>query len=187
MNDSLKDQLIALGLAQEKPRQRRPKGSGSGRKQGRSDGARKARPERGGAAGDGISLEEAWRQRQREEQRARDTAREAKRAEERRRRRLNSDIARLVEGKALNDPAAELKRNFLYKGKIRSVPVTAEQLAALNDGRLALVFLRGRYLVVSPELAEQVRSLSAEHVPDLSAGAADDDDGEHPVPDDLVW
>ena len=66
-----------------------------------------------------------------------------------------------------------------------SVRVNAEQLKALNGGELALVFLRGDYLVVKPELAEQVRRLSADHVPDL--GTEDPGEEEFPVPDDLLW
>jgi uncharacterized protein YaiL (DUF2058 family) len=191
MNDSLKDQLIALGLAQDKPRKRRPgttsRGRGRGQKGNGPATAKAAGRKARGAPADGISLEQAWRERQREEKRTREAAREAKLAEERRRRRLNQEIGELVEGKALNDAAAELKRNFVYKGKIRSVRVTAEQLEALNEGRLALVFLRGSYLVVEPGLAEAVRKLSAEHVPNLSGPSAEDEDGDHPVPDDLIW
>lgn len=180
MNDSLKDQLIALGLAREEPGEKH-----HGKKRGESRSRARRSKARAAGGGEGMSLESAWRLREREERDSREKEVEARRREERRRRRLNRDIQALVEGQAQNDSNAELKRNFIYKEKIRSVAVNAAQLAALNEGRLALVFLRGNYLVVAPELADQVRDLSPEHVPNLAGG--DSGDGEHPVPDDLTW
>ncbi|HLF30685.1 MAG TPA: DUF2058 family protein, partial [Xanthomonadales bacterium] len=83
----------------------------------------------------------------------------------------------------------ELSRNFLHKGRIRKVRVTAEQLKALNAGMLGLVYLAGGYHIVTPEWAEAVTRLSPEHVPDLSGSTDDrsDEDEDFPVPDDLVW
>jgi uncharacterized protein YaiL (DUF2058 family) len=175
MSDSLQDQLLALGLAKEKPRQ--PKRKRGGKTRGKPK-------QRGGKSGE-ISLDAAYRAREREEKSRAEQARAEKRALDLERRRLNGEIQTLLEGQALNDRDGDLKRNFLYKGKIRSVRVNAEQLKSLNDGSLALVFLRGDYVVVKPEIAEQVRAISAEHVPDL--GSADPGEEEFPVPDDIVW
>ena len=60
----------------------------------------------------------------------------------------------------------------MYKGRIRSVLVTPEQLRSLNEGELGLVFLRGSYFLLKPEIVEQVRSISPDHVPALDAGGA---------------
>jgi uncharacterized protein YaiL (DUF2058 family) len=181
MSNSLKDQLVALGLAQDKPK-KRPKPRGKPRPA--SD-----RPPRTAAAGKGsdISLDAAWRARDRDEKKAAEDKAAAKRAEDLRRRQVNAEIAALVKDQALNSPAAEVKRNFLYKGRIRTVLVTPEQLPLLNEGRFGVVFLRGSYLLVTPELAERVRVVSAEHVPDLGGEDAGEDEGDYPVPDDLVW
>lgn len=147
MSDSLKDQLIALGLA--KKGQDKPKG-------------RKA--SRGRQA---------------------DRTRKRRQAEDRRRQRLNSEIRSIVEAHRMNDDAAELTRNFLYKGRIRKVMVTPDQLRAINDGELGVAYLSGGYHILAPEHLEAVRKLSPEHVPDLAGGS--EDEGDHPVPDDLVW
>jgi len=177
MSDSLQDQLLALGLAKSRPKKKR--GAKKGPRRGKGAGAK-------GKGGSGeISLDAAYRARERSEKESAERAKAEKRARDLERRRLNSQIEALLEDQALNDRAGELKRNFLYKGKIRSVRVNAKQLEALNDGALALVFLRGDYLVVKPEVAEQVRALSPEHVPDL--GGDDPGEEEFPVPDDLVW
>jgi uncharacterized protein YaiL (DUF2058 family) len=175
MSDSLQDQLLALGLAKEKPRKTRRKRGGKPR------GKRHRSRQQAGE----ISLDAAYRARDRDEKSKADRARAEKRALDLERRRLNGEIQKLLDGQALNDREGELKRNFLYKGKIRGVRVNVDQLKALNEGSLALVFLRGDYLVVKPELAEQVRKLSPEHVPDL--GAEDPSEEEFPVPDDIVW
>jgi uncharacterized protein YaiL (DUF2058 family) len=183
MSESLQDQLRALGLAKDKPG--RP-GRKRKRRRPNDDAGRGGSPPGGKQGkGDDISLEAAWRARQAEEKENAERARAEKRARDLERRRLNTQIEALLEGKALNDRSGELKRNFLYKGKIRSVRVNAEQLAALNAGSLALVFLRGDYLVVEPAVADQVRALSPEHVPDL--GGEDPGEEEIPVPDDIVW
>lgn len=195
MSDSLQDQLLALGLAKEKPRKKT-----RGKKRGASSRGQNHRPRPGGHGArkgkgaankeanlkDGeISLDAAFRAREREEQQSAARIKAEKRALDLERRRLNTEIEALLKGNALNDREGELKRNFLYKGKIRSVRVNREQLEALNEGRLKLVFLRGDYLLVTPEVAAKVHAVSPEHVPDL--GGDDPGEEEHPVPDDLVW
>ncbi len=183
MSDSLQDQLLALGLAKEKPKpagkKRKPRAR-QGR--GSSDGRAK-RP--ASHAGGEISLDAAYRARQKEEKTSAEAARAEKRALDLERRRVNTEIEKLLKDQALNDREGALKRNFLYKGKIRSVRVNEAQLKLLNEGALALVFLRGDYLVVKPELAEQVRQLSPEHIPDLGGDAPEEE--EFPVPDDIIW
>jgi uncharacterized protein YaiL (DUF2058 family) len=175
MSESLQDQLLALGLAREKPRQ--PKRKRGGKTRGKQK-------QHGKKSGE-ISLDAAYRARERDERSRAERAKAEKRALDLERRRINGEIQQLLEGRSLNDREGELKRNFLYKGKIRSVRVNEEQLKALNAGELSLVFLRGDYLVVEPGLADQVRSLSPEHVPDL--GSEEPDEDEFPVPDDMVW
>ena len=192
MSESLKDQLLALGLArpeQAKQKTTPHKPAKRGRK-GHDGGARgQAARGRGKAPSGGeISLDEAFRQRARAEQSEADRARAEKLAEQQRRQEINQALQALVDEHACNDAAAELKRNFIYKGRIRSVLVTPAQLVALNAGELGLIFLRGRYYLVPAAVAAQAGSLSADHVPDLSGpDAGEADEGDHPVPDDLVW
>jgi uncharacterized protein YaiL (DUF2058 family) len=166
MGNSLKDQLIALGLA-DQPKRSKP--GRAGRKQ----------------AGPELSLDRAYRLRRKEEKETAAAKRHEKRAEDLLRRQVNGQIQKLVDAHALNDRTAEVKRNFLYKGRIRSVLVTPAQLRALNAGELGLVFLRGNYILMLPEHVEEVRRISADHVPELGGGSSEDE--EFPVPDDLVW
>lgn len=175
MGDSLKDQLVALGLAKADRSKARKRRGGAPRspKPGSSGNAKQP------------SLDEAYRLREQDERRAAQAKKERKRAEDLLRRQVNAKVQQIVDAHALNDPAAELKRNFLYKGRIRSVLVTPEQLRALNAGELGVVFLRGGYFIMQPGNVQQVREISSDHVPDL--GGDEPDDEQFPVPDDLVW
>ncbi len=74
----------------------------------------------------------------------------------------------------------------MFRGRIRKIHVTPDQLKALNAGELGIAYLSGSYHLLASEHADAVRQLSEAHVPDLSAGSADDDE-EFPVPDDLIW
>jgi uncharacterized protein YaiL (DUF2058 family) len=191
MSESLKDQLLKLGLArpeQARPKTPKPPPRRGDKAAGGAKGKATGRGKKKTTAGGEISLDEAFRLRARAEQSEADRARAAKLAEQQRRQRVNEALQALVAEHALNDQAAELKRNFIYKGRIRSVLVTPEQLTALNAGELGLVFLRGRYFLVAADIAAQAKDLSVEHVPDLSGpDAGESDEGDHPVPDDLLW
>ena len=181
MSDSLQDQLKALGLAKEKKKVV---------KKARKPHPAKQRPARRPPvkSDSEMSLDQAYRLRQKEEKKTAHNKKEHKRLLDLQRRQINLKLQGLVADHALNDKKAEVKRNFLYKGRIRSVLVTPEQLKALNAGELGLVFLRGNYILMLPKHVEQVRAISADHVPDLGGSEPDDDgDDEHKVPDDLVW
>jgi len=124
--------------------------------------------------------------------RAQTEASERKRAEQeaaelvRLRRERKLKIQQLLDGRVLNKVEADQPRNFEYAGKIRRVHVDAEQLAALNAGELGVVQQGGRYLLVSREIAEQVRAIDPHQLALLvdPDGGGVGDDG---VPDDLMW
>ena len=84
------------------------------------------------------------------------------------RRESRARLAVLLQGKALNDPAADIARHFEYGGKIKRIHVTADQLKALNAGELGVVQLDGRYVLVAAaslaEADEDSQPYSAEKV-----------------------
>lgn len=133
-----------------------------------------------------MSLEKAYALKRREEQKQADKARRRKQAEDRQRRLLNNRIRDIVKAGRLNREDAEIARNFLFRGRIRKIQVTREQLTELNAGKLGIVYLSGGYHLLGLAQIEEVRALSAEHVVDLNTGDSDDDE-EFPVPDDLSW
>ena len=176
----MKDQLLALGLAQSKPERRTQK------KQ--KVRANKARPDKPGVKNKGaeISLDEAYRIRGQQDRRQEEQAAKLKREQERQRREVNKKIKALVAKCAIRDENADSKRNFLFKGRIRSVLATREQVNEINNGTLGVVYLRGNYHLLPAEKVEEIRKFAPEHVPDLSGAEAEGEE-EHPVPDDLIW
>lgn len=173
--DSLQDQLKALGLAKSKPTAK------PSRKRGKPNKTRAAKKSKKGE----LSLEQAYALKRREEQSQADKARKKKQAEDRQRRLVNNKIRDIVKANRLNRKEAEIARNFLFRGRIRKVHVTPEQLSELNAGKLGLVYLSGGYHLLNTENVEIVRDISAEHVVDLDTNEGDD--GDFPVPDDLNW
>jgi len=175
MSQSLKEQLLALGLAST------PRVSGGGASAGPKERQRKP-------VNADLALDQAYRLRAQHEKEAALQKKEEKRLKDLENRRINKQIQALVEAHKRNDAGAEFKRNFMYKGRIRSVLVMPEQLRALNAGELGVVFLRGGYYLLAPQDLEQARAISPDHVPDLSgAEPSEAEDERFKVPDDLVW
>jgi uncharacterized protein YaiL (DUF2058 family) len=77
------------------------------------------------------------------------------------------------------------RKQAMFRGRIRKIHVTPDQLKALNGGELGIAYLSGGYHLLAKKDLEAVRKLSAEHVIELESEV--DDDGDHPVPDDLIW
>lgn len=181
MSNSLQDQLLALGLAKDKPgkKKRSPAGSAKDRSGAIREKTRKDTPGE-------MTLEQAYALKRKEEKKQAEQARRKKREEDRRRKHINNAIREIVNANRLNRDDAGVPRNFMFRGRIRKINVTPEQLKALNSGKLGIAYLSGGYHLLSKEHTEQVRRLSAEHVPDLGS-EADLDEGDHPVPDDLTW
>ena len=174
MSNSLKDQLLTLGLA--------PKKTKAEPKKRHKPRPKSAKPKPGKAE---ISLDQAYRIRSKEERLQKEKAIELKRQQERQRREINQKIKALIKEFAVRDPAAENKRNFLYKGRIRSVLATREQINEINNGTIGVVYLSGNYHLMPIEKIEMIRQFSPDHIPDLR-GAENSDVEENPVPDDLI-
>ncbi|MBT8047522.1 MAG: DUF2058 family protein [Xanthomonadales bacterium] len=181
MSKSMQDQLLALGLASKKPsKQKRPTGKAAQRR-------RKAGPVGDKIPPGELTLEQAYALKKKDEQKRADQARREKQEEDRRRKKLNHEIRSIVKTNRLNHDDAEIARNFMFRGRIRKVHVTPDQLQALNSGELGIAYLSGGYHLLTKEHTEQVRGLSADHVPNLVESRPDEDEGEFPVPDDLTW
>jgi len=183
MGNSLREQLLALGLAKKPdPRvddpRRRSKAAGAQTAAAAKPPPRSPRP---AAEPD---LAQAYAARARVERVEREQAEREAQARARDRRERRARLAAVVEGKALNVASADIARHFDHGGKIRRVYVTAEQLLQVNAGDLGVVQRDGRYLLVEREVALAAREILAESVLLLAEpGAAADDD----VPPDLVW
>ena len=188
MSNSLRDQLLKSGLVQKLKAEAGP---APPRK---PDGRRKAakpspaRPDRATPATHNPlhehDLARAYALRARQEKEERERAqREAERVA-REKKECKQKLAALLDGKAQNSKDAELPRHFPHGSKIRRVYCTADQLARLNRGELAIVQLAGRYLLVGCDIALQAQAIQPEALVLLCDPDAPADDD---VPADLVW
>lgn len=177
-------------------------GPGGSRAGGRSEhpgrGPRRPGAPAAGGAG-GMDLGKAYALRAQQEKQERIQAEQLKQEEARARREARARLEELLQGKALNDPAAEIARHFEYGGKIKRIYVNADQLKALNAGELGVVQLNGRYLLVAAAVLDEAEAVfppavalkGPSEAPMVAAPVpAQDDpyaDPRYQVPDDLVW
>lgn len=192
MADSLRDQLLKSGIVKQlqpaRPREDTRKNPAPPERQAQR-GGRPNRPPPGYSAqrdqGE-IDLAKAYALRAQTDaaERKRSEHEAAEQARLRRERKLQ--IQQLLAASALNKPDADQPRHFEYGGKIRRVYVDAAQLEALNAGALGVVQQAGRYVLVTREIAEQVRGIDAQQLALLVEPGASGI-GEDGVPDDLMW
>lgn len=190
MADSLRDQLLKSGIVQKVREDKRPappKGGKPSHHKGKAHaGGRPQSTRIPGRSQEEIDLAKAYAIRAQTEAAERKRAEQQAAEQARLKRERKQKIQQLLQGQALNKAEADQVRHFEYAGKIRRVHVDGEQLAAINAGRLGVVQQGGRYLVVSQEIAEQVRAIDAQQLALLvdpsNIGVGDDG-----VPDDLMW
>ncbi len=175
MSNSLKDQLLALGLASKKTE---PRSKKQHKPRPAAAKAKKSNAE--------ISLDQAYRIRSKDERQQKEAVIARKREQERQRRQINQKIQLLIKESGIRDAAADNKRNFLYKGRIRSVLATPEQISEINNGTLGVVYLSGNYHLMPADKIEEIRQFAQDHIPDLG-GTESEGEEENPVPDDLIW
>lgn len=201
MSDSLEEQLLRLGFkrsarepdarAAKRPARpgTRPAPAGPEkarpRTAGGSDAAAVPRRERPRRPRDGeVDLAKAYALRAQTERAERERAEREAQERARERRERKAKLAALIEGRALNDPAAEVARHFPHGDRIRRVHVTPEQLVRLNRGELGVVQLQGRYVLLARATALEAGAIWPECLvllPDPDAPQDDD------IPADLVW
>jgi uncharacterized protein YaiL (DUF2058 family) len=200
MSDSLRDQLLKSGLVQKLKSEARPASKPapvskaftkhpSGPAPRLQHGAKPqqaAKPQHAArpAGVDEADLARAYALRARQEREEREhQQREAERAAREKKERKQK-LATLLDGKALNSAEADLPRHFPHGNKIRRIYCTADQLARLNRGELAVVQLSGRYLLVEQAIALQAKAIQEEALVLLCDPNAPPEDD---VPADMVW
>ncbi len=202
MAESLRDQLLKSGIVKQVREEKRPappqggkppfaKRHGSAPSNGKpphhKQGGKPPSSHKPGKSQEEIDLAKAYAIRAQTEANERKRAEQAAAEEARLRRERKLKIQQLLGGKTLNKADVEHVRHFEYGGKIRRVHLDAAQLAALNGGELGVVQQQGRYLLVTRELAEQVRAIDAHQVALLVEPGSTGSVGEDGVPDDLMW
>lgn len=149
--------------------------------------AKQARNKQSPATGDSVSLAQAYKVKEALERKERETDKQRQQRQQEERRLRNLKLEALVKDNIQNDGEADIRRYFEYAGRIRHLYVTQKQLDALAEGRLGIVVLRGRYLLLTPPLVEEFRQLAPDLVPAISAHEPVQKDTEDDVPSDLRW
>lgn len=184
--NSLRDQLKALGLVKPKPE--KPAGPERGRehsKPGKASADRSnQRPTQAGSDAE-ISLAKAYAARQAAEQAEAAELRRQQEEKAKLKRERKAAAMKLLDGRSLSKPDADLPRHFEYGKKIRRIYVDAEQLHALNTGRLGVAQLDGKFLLVDQAVIDELGRIAPEFVAlriDPAAQSQEDS-----VPADLHW
>lgn len=194
MSSSLQDQLVKAGLVSEdrakklseKPRRRGGKHHGKAHGQGRKKKGSRAR-KKGGSS----DLAKAYAIRAQTERREREEEAARRKAEAQRRKQAKAALKKIINEHKLNDEKAEVPRNFEYRGRIKRIYVTPKQQQALTEEELGIAMVAGRSFLLPLEAMAEVEKVQAEAVawprPEGEKGDQDDEDGDHKVPDDLMW
>ncbi len=179
MGNSLQEQLIKAGLADEKQarKARAPK-----QHQKKKKGQRAPQSSESARAAQKAQAEKAARDRELNEKRQAKAQRKA----------LVAQIRQLIEENRLErGEDAEIGYYFQDGDKVRKIYVTEAMRQQIGDGQLEIVRLGGRYDLVPPAVADKIRQRDPIFVVarQVSEQEPDEDDPykDYKVPDDLMW
>ena len=181
MGNSLRDQLLQQGLADEKKARQADKDKRERRKKGKTKGGKApADPE--------AQQRQEELARARREKAEQDRALNRQREERNKQRSVTAQIEDLLREHAVATRDGSIPYHFTKDGKIRRLEVTRDQQAKLSNGALAIVQHRGRFHVVPAETVERLLERDPGLFVSRVTDAGDDDaEEEFPVPDDLEW
>ena len=189
MGNSLRDELLKVGLVSEQRREkpRRPKRTkaGSGKK-------RESSPPQSNGEQSITSSRHVLRENQRRTARfLRDSTLAGDSLAESAKKALRRKIQELVQAGRLNHPQADVAYNFVKGRRVKRIYVTQAQRAQLAAGAIVIAALDGDHHLLPRPLAEQLLALAPQTV--VCGGTEGDgrpseiDGDQHPVPDDVVW
>jgi len=183
MSDSLRDQLLKLGVATEKQARQADKQVRQQRRHHQQPkSARKSVDQALAAKQAEARAAKAARDRELNRQRELDAQAKARWAE----------IRQLIDEHRVAKPDGYDYFNFQDRGKIRRIPVDSALRERITRCELAIVRCEGRYDLVPAPIADKIRERNERAVVNLAddaAAAPDDQDPykDYVVPDDLMW
>lgn len=179
MANSLQDQLMKAGLADQKKARRA--------KQQKREEANKAK--RGE-----IELEDSAERarRLREEKAEADRQLEAQRKAEREKKEIAAQIKQMIEQSRLDRGQGDVAYQFVQDKKIKKAWVSAKQQQQLERGQIAIVALGDSFELVPTVVAEKIRQRDEQAIlliNERGSQDVDEDDPykDFPIPDDLMW
>jgi uncharacterized protein YaiL (DUF2058 family) len=179
MANSFKDQLIKAGLVDRNRAKQEKRDKPSNSIQQR----RKAAPP--------AQTADAATERARAEAAERDRQLNLRRKQAADKKALAAQLKQLIEANRLPRDDGDVAYNFTDNNKIRRLYVSAAVHKQIAGGSLAIVKHENRYDIVPAAIADKLREREAGsvvlYVDPRQSDTSRDDEGEHPVPDDLMW
>lgn len=183
MADSLQDQLMKAGLADEKRAR-------DVRKEQKGKHKQKQPKKRRGQSGPDSATERA--RREQAEKVERDRQIETKRQARQRAKETAAQIHQIAESHRVERTGGEAVYRFTRGRRIKEVQVTEAQRQQLAGGELAIIAAKSGFELVPASVAERIRGIDENAVAvanerHRSESDAEDPYADFPVPDDLVW
>jgi uncharacterized protein YaiL (DUF2058 family) len=189
MGNSLRDELLKVGLVSE---QRREKPRRSKRAKAGPGKQRESSPAPSNGEQSTTSSRHVLRENQRRTARfLRDPALAGGSVAESAKKALHRKIQGLIQSGRLNHPGADVVYYFVKGKRIKRIYVTQAQRAQLTAGAIVIAALDGDHHLLPRPVAEQLLALAPQTV--VCGGAEGDrrpievDGDQHPVPDDITW
>lgn len=185
MAGSLKDQLLNMGLVDQKKAKQAEKEKNQKKKQ-----AKKARK-----SGQSVVDEQAQQQQlleqQRLEKQQRDRELNRQRDEERRNREIEAQCRQMINQQQLTIPEdAEVSYNFAYAKKVKTLYVTPVLQSQLIKGQIAIAVLDEKFYLIPDKFAEKIEQRHPDYVIRIQPEEEPDEDdpyADYKIPDDLMW
>ncbi|MEE4301339.1 MAG: DUF2058 family protein [Pseudomonadales bacterium] len=189
MSNSLRDQLLKVGLVDEDKLKSVEKSEKQQKRAKSKKGKRKPKAERRAEAQQAPDTRRDAERRLRDRaERDRDAARAQRLREEKRARKLQ--IAEIIDRRRHLRKDGEIAYNFVDGRKVKHIYVTEKLRDGLSAGRMDIVRSGNSFEVVDASIAEKLRLLDGNVVLPRRDRSVEEEEAayaDHPIPDDLDW
>ncbi|MAX85949.1 MULTISPECIES: DUF2058 domain-containing protein [Thalassolituus] len=180
MGKSLQDQLLGLGLTDNKKQKKNEK-----------EKKRQEHLKRTGQENNADESREKAEQ-ARKEKAARDKELNKQRDEEAQKKAIKAQVQQLVDNNLISAAQGDIKYQFVDGKKVKSLYVDQAVWDRLSKGQLAIIAHHNSYAVIPLQVAEKIRERDDGHfivIAEQTDGQMDEDDpyAAYQIPDDLMW
>ncbi|MCC5887681.1 MAG: DUF2058 domain-containing protein [Gammaproteobacteria bacterium] len=190
MSQSVRDQLLKLGLVDERKVSEARREQRAGAKQAKKARKSRSKPEAGAAATEDSARARAQAALKARAERDKEAARKKRLNEERSA--LKAQVAQIIDRRREPRGKGEIAYNFVHGKKVKRIYVTQELLDGLSAGQMGVVRTGERFEVVRREVYERLVEIDPNAAVSLHPmrqedAAEDDPYADKPIPDDLMW
>lgn len=88
--------------------------------------------------------------------------------------------------KPLQKPEGEIRFNYVYNNKVRSIFINKKQQQQLGAAELAITVFKAKTILVDKSMVDEILQIDPQRFIFINQTSSSDDE-EFPVPDDLQW